>query len=157
MQEITPVFNKIKFLLEENKVDYQLLEHGPVFTSEEAARIRGTKMEEGAKAIVFAADKKPILIVVPGDKKVDIKTFKENYRIRDLRLLKPEEVKELTVLEIGAIPPFGNVMGLPTYADFGITEKDRIVFNAGSHTRSVKMKAKDFIRLSNPIIGNFAK
>lgn len=157
MQETSPVFEKIKTLLKENKVSYQLFEHEPVFTSEEAAKIRGTALKQGAKAIIFFADKNPVLIVVSGDNRVDTKKFKQEYHIKDLCLLNPDEVKELTGLEIGAIPPFGNLMKLATYMDEKVLENEEIIFNVGSHTKSIKMRLRDFVNLCQPIIGNFRK
>jgi len=156
MIETSLVFEKIIKLLKENRVDFKLYEHEPVFTSEQAAKVRSTNMKQGAKAIIFSADKTPILIVVPGNKKVDSKLFKKLYRIRDLKLLSPEQVKDLTGLEIGAIPPFGNAMDLITYADELVFENEEIAFNVGAHTKSVLMKANDFKILENPIIDNFS-
>lgn len=167
MMETSPVFEKIKFLLDENRIPYQLFEHEPVFTSEQAAAVRGTNQKQGAKAMIFNADpapeqvrcvagKKPILIVVPGDKKVDTKKFKKTYHIKDLRLLSAEEVKELTGLEIGAIPPFGSVINLTTYLDEQIVRNEMMAFNVGSHTRSVQMIPRDFLQLEKPVIGQFA-
>ena len=62
----------------------------------------------------------------------------------------------MTGLEIGAIPPFGNVMNLPTYLDEQITRNEMMAFNVGSHTKSIQMKPKDFTVLEKPIIGNFS-
>lgn len=156
MLETSLVFEKIKQLLDENGIAYQLFEHEPVFTSEQAAKIRNTKMCQGAKAIIFSADSKPILVVVPGDRRVDSKIFKKLYNIKDLRLLSADEVKELTGLEIGAIPPFGSAMNLKTYCDQKVFENEEIVFNAGAHTKSILMKSKDFLSLVKPIVGNFS-
>ncbi len=150
------VFEKIKKLLDENGVDYQFFEHEPVFTSDDASRIRNTPKHLGAKAIIFSADGSPILVVVPGDQRVDTKIFKKLYNIKDLRLLSADEVKELTGLEIGAIPPFGSTMDLPTYLDQGIAENEMMVFNAGAHTKSIQMKTKDFLNLEKPIINSFS-
>jgi Ala-tRNA(Pro) deacylase len=156
MIETSPVFEKIITLLKQNGIPYQLFEHEPVFTSEQAAKIRNTKMCQGAKAIIFKAGDKPVLIVVPGDKKVDTKIFKKLYQIKNLRLLTADEVRELTGLEIGAIPPFGSAMNLKTYCDQKVFENEEIVFNAGAHTKSVLMKSKDFESLENPIVNNFS-
>jgi len=156
MLDSSPVFEKIIKLLKENKVNYQLFEHEPVFTSEQASKVRNIKMCQGAKAIIFSADGKPILVVVPGDRRVDTKIFKKLYNIKDLRLLTADEVKELTNLEIGAIPPFGNVMNLTTYVDNSVFENEEIVFNAGAHTKSILMKSKDFQELAKPIVENFS-
>ncbi len=155
MLETSPVFEKIIALLKQNGTLYQLFEHEPVFTSEQAAKVRNTKMCQGAKAIIFSADSKPLLIVVPGDKRVNTKTFKKLYNIKDLRILSPEQVKEITGLEIGAIPPFGNVMNLTTYADNSVFKNEEIAFNAGAHTKSILMKSKDFLELEKPIIESF--
>lgn len=156
MQHTSDVLTKIIRLLEENKVEYDRMIHPPVFTSEEAAQLRDTNPHQGAKAIVFAADKKNILIVVPGDYKINLKSFKSAYQVKDLRMLKAEEILELIGLEVGAIPPFGNVMGLVTYMDKSLLENEWIAFNAGSHTQSVKLKSQDFLKLVEPIVGEFA-
>jgi len=156
MLETSPVFEKIKKLLDENGITYRLFEHEPVFTSEQAAKVRNTKMCQGAKAIIFKADDNPLLVVVPGDRRVDSKVFKKLYHIKDLRLLTADEVKELTGLEIGAIPPFGSQMSLKTYCDQKVFENEEVVFNAGAHTKSIKMKSKDFLNLVKPIAGNFS-
>jgi Ala-tRNA(Pro) deacylase len=109
------VTEKIKSLLNENHIKFELLEHEAVFTSEQASQIRGTDISMGAKALVFYADRVPVLIVVPGDKKADLKKFKKTFGVKDLMIVSPDEVFNLTRLKVGSIPPFGNVMGLHTY------------------------------------------
>lgn len=157
MQTTSKVFDEIINLLKKNNIIYQLFEHEPVYTSTDAAKIRQTKETQGAKALVFLADKKPVLLVLPGNKKVDTKIFKKNFGIRDLSFAKPQQVLELTGLEIGAIPPFGNVMNLPTYVDKSLLDEEEIAFNAGSHTKSIKMKTQDFIKLCQPEVNSFSK
>lgn len=150
------LFDSIKNLLDSGKVRYELYEHKPVFTSEQAAKIRDTKIEQGAKALVMYADNKPVMLVLPGNRKVDTKLFKSKFKVKDLRMATPEEVRELTKTEIGAVPPFGNLFNLPLYVDSALGENEEIVFNAGLHTKSVKMFYKDFERLSHPKIDNFS-
>lgn len=157
MQTTSKIYEAIINLLNKNNIIYQLFEHEPVYTSADAARIRQTKETQGAKALVFLADKKPILLVLPGNKKVDTKTFKKTYEIRDLSFAKPEQVLELTNLEIGAIPPLGNIMNLPTYVDKSLLNEEEIAFNAGAHTKSIKMKTEDFLKLCQPEINSFSK
>ena len=52
--------------------------------------------------------------------------------------------------ELGAMPPFGNLYGLPVYVDSRLSEQDEIVFNAGSHTDVVRMPFDEFERLAQP-------
>jgi prolyl-tRNA editing enzyme YbaK/EbsC (Cys-tRNA(Pro) deacylase) len=67
-----------------------------------------------------------------------------------------EEVLAYTSLEIGSIPPLGNVLGLKTYFDEKIKEKDFVAFNAGSHTTSIKMTGLDLIKIVQPTFGSYA-
>lgn len=150
------VFDSITKLLDNNKVVYKTYDHEAVFTSDEAAKVRGTTREQGAKALVMFADKKPIMVVLSGTRKVSTGEFKKQYRAHDLRMATPEEVEKLTNTKVGAVPPFGNLFSLPLYVDRSLGENEEIAFNAGEHTKSIKMKYADFEKITNPIIGTFS-
>ena len=153
---MSQVFDKIIALLDAGEVPYQVVDHPPVFTSQEAAQVRGTPLKQGAKAMVFEADGRPVLLVVAAHRRIDTKAFKKLYQTKNLRLIRPEEVERITGLEVGSIPPLGNVLGLPTYVDESLLENQEITFNAGSHTRSVIMACQDYLSLMEPEIGSFS-
>jgi Ala-tRNA(Pro) deacylase len=54
------------------------------------------------------------------------------------------------------VPPFGNLIGLPTYVDERLLELPQISFNAGSRTFSVIMATVDYKRLAEATPGRFA-
>lgn len=144
------VLEKILQKLDEANVSYEEYTHQPVHTSEDASRVRGTDMGMGAKALIFWADKKLRLFVLPADKKANTKKIKTNLGIKDLYMASPDEVYEHTGLKVGSIPPLGTVLNFPSIYDESIKEKDMVVFNAGSLTHSIQLKAKDLIDLENP-------
>lgn len=148
------VLEKIKKILDKAGVFYEVLEHEPVYTSRDAAKIRDVDPSMGAKALVLVADGKPILVVVPGDKKLDFKKFKASYRIKDLRMASADEVKEITTLEIGSIPPLGKALGLKSYYDESFLHKEKVAFNAGLHTTSIIMGALDLVEVEKPKISD---
>ena len=43
--------------------------------------------------------------------------------------------------------PFGNLYGLPVYVDRSLSADEEIIFNAGSHFETLRMKYSDFERL----------
>jgi len=147
---------KIINLLKENGVNFKETKHKAVYTSQEAAAVRGTELKLGAKALLMYANKKPIMVVVPADRKVDTKKLKLFLKIKDLRMAKPEEVKTVTGVEIGAVPPFGHIFDIPLYADMAIKENPSVVFNAGSHTLSIDIKQSDYEKVASPILADFA-
>ncbi len=144
----------IKKLLTDAGIEYRLYEHAPVYTSQDAAAVRNTDISQGAKALVMYADKTPILVVVPGDKKADFKKVKVAGGIKDLRMATHEEVLHLTGLEVGSIPPLGKALGLKSYYDSSFLEKDEVAFNAGAHTASIVLKATDLIKVENPVLSS---
>jgi Cys-tRNA(Pro)/Cys-tRNA(Cys) deacylase len=151
------VHERVIGLLKTSGVEYEEVTHEAVRTSQEAAKIRNSDMSMGAKALIFFADEKPILIVVPGNKKVDTNAFKKAFKVRDIRFATPAEVLELVGIEIGAIPPLGKALELKSYFDKAIGEKDKVAFNAGLHTVSVFMKGSDLLEVEKPVIGEFTK
>ncbi|MFH1899060.1 MAG: YbaK/EbsC family protein [Patescibacteria group bacterium] len=147
---------KIFELLDKNKISYEKYEHEPVFSSEDASKVRGTDISLGAKSLVFDADDKLILIVVPADKKVDSRKFTKMYNVKNLRMVDKEKLPEKVNLERGAVTPFGSLLGLPTYFDEDLKRDGNVAFNAGKTTISVVMKARDLVEIEKPIFGNFA-
>ena len=71
-----PLVLKVLELLSASGVDYRVLRHEPVFTSDQAAAVRGTPLEDGAKALVCHADDRMVLIVVPANLRLDTRAFK---------------------------------------------------------------------------------
>ena len=134
--------------LDEHGARYRLIEHVPVFTSQEAARVRGTPIEAGAKALVLLAGDRFVQVVVPGDRRVDNARLRAALGVRTLRFATPEELLDVTGCTPGAVPPFGNLFGLPLLADDAVAGREEIAFNAGSNSVSMVMRAADFVALS---------
>ena len=148
------VFDKIKKLLDDFK--YELLTHEPVFTSAQAAKMRGKGMEEGmrrgAKAMIFKVDDKYVQCIVPAHKIVDAKKIKKLLGVKKVKLASAEEVLRVTDCEIGSVPPFGNLFNLPVYCDPELAEE--IDFNAGLHDTSITMSRKDWEKIVKPVIAD---
>jgi Ala-tRNA(Pro) deacylase len=48
------------------------------------------------------------------------------------------------------MPPFGNLYDMPVYSDESLTRDPEIVFNAGTHRDTIRMRYADFARLVQP-------
>ena len=150
-------FESVKRLLDESGLRYEISEHEPVYTSEDAARIRGEDIRTGAKALIFKSKDSFVLCIVPGDRKIDMKKLKAITRCKDVRMATPEEVLKVSGCEIGSVHPVGTLMGLKTYADKRIFDNEYVNFNAGLHTASIRMKSRDFVELVKPEIVDYAR
>jgi Ala-tRNA(Pro) deacylase len=150
------VFLRVENLLKQLGVNFEVLRHQPVFTSEEAAAVRGVALSTGAKALICRVDAGFVMFVIPADRKLDSKQVRKALGIHGLRFATQEELRELTGVPPGAVPPFGSLFGLPTYCDTHLGENDRINFNAGDNSISVSLRYEDYLRAENPTVGTFA-
>ena len=148
MKEDLSVFDNIIYYLENEGLEYDLLEHDHVHSSEQAARVRGTSLEEAAKALVLQGkkndEKKFFMCVVSGHKRLDLKKIKEVTGFPNVSLASPEKVLELTGLEVGKIPPFPFLFDLDGYVDKGVLENEYVCFSAASNFKSVRMRSKEW-------------
>jgi Ala-tRNA(Pro) deacylase len=153
----TAVTERIEQWLRERGASFRLMEHAPVFTSEQAARVRGTPIEAGAKALVLLGGDQPVHVVLPGHRRVDNARVRAILGTRTLRFATPEELLALTGCAPGAVPPFGNLFGLPVLVDEELAAREEIAFNAGSNSVSIVMRAHDFVRLSEARVHRLSK
>ncbi len=152
----------IQELLREKGVWYETFEHEEVRTSEEAAKLRhGYSISQGAKALILKAklrngEKKFIMCVLPGDRRLSSSRVKSVTDAKEIRFATQDEVYRITNGVVpGGVPPFGNLFGLDVYVDATLLKNEKIVFNAGDRRFSIAMYAKDFTALVSPIIKNF--
>ena len=149
-------FENIVKNLKSKNISFEILEHDFVHTSEDAARVRGTKLAFAAKAIVLKADKKNIMCVLGGNRKIDFKKIKKDLGIKNLRLENTDEVLKITGCKVGTVPPLGNLFELKTYVDKTLLESNYLVFSAASNYKSIKLSPSDYVDFVNPKILEFS-
>src|SRR5256714_10618381 len=110
--EDVPVTDRLLAFLRANEADFHVLTHAPVRTSQEAARARGTPLEQGAKALVFQADERTVLLVVQAHRRVDTRAFKRAVGVKNLRMVSADDLKALTGPGGGGGPPVGHPPGV---------------------------------------------
>lgn len=150
------VCQRLQVHLQTAGILFDVLRHEAVFTSEEAARVRGTTLASGAKALVCKADERFVMLVMPADRRLDSKLARQQLGIRSLRFATREEVLALTGLVPGSIPPFGSLFELATWCDELLADQPRINFNAGDHTISINMSFADYRAVEQPTLAKFS-
>jgi Ala-tRNA(Pro) deacylase len=153
------IFEKIKRFLDENKAEYKILEHEPIGTSKEVAKVRERLLGIPAEQLLKQAVKSMIIRSEGKFYEFNVSAEKQLRRILNtnrLTLATKEEVVRVTDCEPGSVPPFGNLFQIPAYADKTILQNETICFNAGELTHSIFMKKEDWIKLVNPIISEFS-
>lgn len=144
-------------LLTESGVTWEETEHEPARTAEEAAAARGCPIEIGAKSIVLKTDESFRLFVLSGAAQLRSRFIRCHLGVRRTRFATAAELDELTGLEPGAIPPFGEpILPLGLYVDSGLLLNDRVAFTPGVRTASILLATEDYLTVARPQIFSFA-
>ncbi len=147
---MSDVLERLTAALDGGGIEYHQTEHAAVFTSTEAAAIRGVSLHSGAKALIIKGGNAFLMVVLPADLALDSAALRNVLGTRRTRFADKEEVLKITGLTPGSIPPFGSLFGLPTFCDERLADNERINFNAGSHTVSIQMEYSDYVRFERP-------
>ncbi|MGD2096831.1 MAG: YbaK/EbsC family protein [Desulfobacterales bacterium] len=143
--------DKIRAMLDEQKVVYEVIEHEPVYTNPAMAEALNVSEAETVKSLVLKTKEgRMIVLVLPGNKKVDWKQAAAGAKTKKVSFAKPEEVSPAVGCEVGCVPPFGHLTALPVYMDPDLIKKNFVYFNPGAHDKSFKIKAWDLKKLCNP-------
>ena len=113
---------------------------------------RGEELRIGGKALLLKGDDDQYrLFVLPADRKLDSAALRKRLGFKRLRFANAEELKELTGLVPGSVPPFGRpILPFDLYLDEAIRQNERIAFNAGSLTDSIILPMADYLRIAQP-------
>jgi prolyl-tRNA editing enzyme YbaK/EbsC (Cys-tRNA(Pro) deacylase) len=142
----------IRRLLTDTAVTFREIKHAPTYTSEESANARGEELRTGGKALLLKTDDVFRLFVLPADRKLDSAAVKRRIGVKKLRFASADELKELTGLVPGSVPPFGPpILPFELYVDEAVRANDRIAFNAGSLTDSIVLATADYLAVAKPI------
>jgi len=151
------ILKKLKDYLEKNQVRYEVGYHERVYTSQEIAAAMHVPGKELTKVIMVKADGKMVMLVLPASYRVETKKLKKVFQCKRLGIAKEKDFEELFPdCEIGAMPPFGNLYNLEVWVDQILTEDEFIVFQAGSHVETLRIKYSDYARLVSPKVGDFS-
>ena len=146
--------HKLKEYLDTSKVPYEVLIHPKAYTSQGVAAALHVRGREFAKCVIVKTDAgKLAMMVIPGPRHVDLDAAREVLGARDVELAREEEfAAKFPECELGAEPPFGNLYDMPVYVDESLRKDPEIVFNAGTHVETIRMKYTDYERLVHPVV-----
>ena len=142
--------------LDRERVHYDVLSHPEAFRAAEIAHTLQTPENEMAKVVIVKVQERFVMTVLPASWNVDLHRLRTVFATHRVRLATEDEITGLFPdCELGAMPPFGNLYGLPVYVDQSLTEDEEIVFQAGTHSDAIRMRYWDFASLAFPVVEEF--
>jgi len=145
--------------LEEAGVDFDVLEHARTERAADEATALGIGPEEVAKTLVLVASSGNVRAVLAASERVDLHKVAAVLGVggKKVHLASEDDLaRDYPDLELGAVPPFGGRED-QVIVDERLAGRDSVVVEAGSHQRSVRLKAADLVRLTRAQVADICR
>jgi Ala-tRNA(Pro) deacylase len=147
----------IKNELEQCGYRYEELHHEEAYTAQDVAHREHVSGHRMVKVVGVIADGRPVELVLPASRRVDLDAVREMIGADQVRLATEDELATyFTDCERGAIPPLRHWQAIPVWMDATMCVEGPIVFQAGTHRDAVRMNFEDWYRLVGPRLGRFS-
>ncbi|MCX4981417.1 YbaK/prolyl-tRNA synthetase associated domain-containing protein [Streptomyces sp. NBC_00250] len=148
-------YEKLLALLDERGAAYRVIEHAPEGATEAVSALRGHTLAEAAKCIIAMVkigkkEKRFALVVVPGDRRIDLNAVKALYGGTYVSFASPEIAEELAGSPSGTILPFAFDERLELLVDPDLLAHPEFYFNAARLDRSIALSAEDYKAIAEP-------
>jgi len=150
--------DKLAAYLRANQVPFETQHHRTAYTAQDVAASEHLPGQLMAKVVLAVADGALIMLVLPANQRADLTKVRAALEARELWLAEEHDfARRFADCEIGAMPPFGNLYDLPVYVDHTLTDDPAIVFQAGTHRETMRIRYADFARLVKPPVVDIAR
>lgn len=145
--------------LETSEMEFELLPHRRTSTAASEARVLGVLPQATAKTVI-ARDETGARIraVVPASAMLDLGRLTRAVDADTLVLLTEDELAHAyPEFELGAVPPFGGAHGERVVVDRRLAECDHVVFDAGVHDTSLRLRTEDLIAIADAQLADIVR
>jgi prolyl-tRNA editing enzyme YbaK/EbsC (Cys-tRNA(Pro) deacylase) len=149
---------KIENFLKNSRVKYELVKHRTVYTARDKAATLKVPEKTIGKTLVLRVDRGYALVLIPANKLLDKNKLKKVAKVNSIDFVKEAWMKKnLKGIKIGAVPSFGGLFKMMTFAERSFLKNPRIVIGSGDYNWSIKIASGNFKKLvPDLIIGSFS-
>jgi Ala-tRNA(Pro) deacylase len=138
------IATRIKWYLESQHIDYEVIQHNHTNTALGSARAAHVPSGLVAKCVLLEDERGYVMAVIPASCRVEIEAIDQEMG-RHLELASEGELGGLfATCEVGAVPPLGDVFNIPSAVDQSLMRLPDAYFEAGDHERLIHVSGEDF-------------
>jgi Ala-tRNA(Pro) deacylase len=149
----------VKSYLDAQGVAHEVIEHEERFTAAAEAQASGLEPGDAAKDLILRDGDSYLLVAIPASQRLDLGKARDLLGAsRSLRLATEEEIaRDFGRFEVGAVPPFGGLHGIPQAVDQRLLEHDRVLCSAGDHKHGVLLAPAEMVRIADAVTGDLCE
>ncbi len=141
----------IRKMLELRGIPFEELHHTEAYTAQEVAQREHFSGHRVAKVVVVLADGRPVELILPASRHVNLERVRAVLHAREIRLASEAEMEKcFTDCEVGAIPALRHWKNVGVLMDRSLNVEGPILFQAGTHADAVRLNFRDWYEMVNP-------
>ena len=138
-------------VLDDAGAEYEVLPHGHTERAIEEAEALGIEAAQVAKTLIARTSDGRLRALVPASERIDMQKLREAVggSKDDVQLATEAEMaQDYPEFALGAVPPVGGTRNDPVIVDRRLAEHEWLVFEAGTHDDSVRIRTEDLLRIA---------
>ncbi len=140
----------IEEILEELKIEYELLKHDPLYTVSDAQIIKDKIKGVGVKNLFLKdKDKNYFLVLIKDDKKLNIRNLENKLRLKNITFASLDELKKILNLEKGSVTPLAIINDKENIVKIVIDkelENNWVLVHPLVNTKTISLQFRDLIK-----------
>ncbi|HEX4929330.1 MAG TPA: YbaK/EbsC family protein [Gaiellaceae bacterium] len=150
--------NALVDALSAQHIGYELIPHRRTQSAAAEARAIGIDPGHVAKTLVLATGAGFVRAVLPASERIDLHKVKDVLGGRDVQLASEHVLAAAyPQFELGAVPPVGGPGHDLVVMDEGLRRSEWVVFEAGTHEQSVRIKTADLVSVARAQIADISE
>lgn len=138
--------------LKSQNVWHRFVDKPETIHTKDAALHTDIELERITKSLVFLADNKPVVVIIPGNRRVDMNKLRSALKTKDVKLVPFSKAHEYSGYDPGGTPPVNYKNIEKTVFEKALLSHETIFGGGGTRNKLLEMRTEDIIRLDNAII-----
>lgn len=139
-------------------VQYELLPHSRTESAAAEAEALSVDPRDVAKTLVLTTPEGFVRAVLPATDRLDLRKVRELLGTKEIELATEEQMAEAyPEFEVGAVPPIAGSRGDRVLVDLGLGKREWVVFDAGGHEQSVRVRSDDLVRIAGAQLADLCR
>ncbi|MGH3080354.1 MAG: aminoacyl-tRNA deacylase [Gaiellaceae bacterium] len=139
-------------------VQYELLPHSRTESAAAEAEALSVDPRDVAKTLVLTTPEGFVRAVLPATERLDLRKVRELLGTKEIELATEEQMAEAyPEFEVGAVPPIAGSRGDRVLVDLGLGKREWVVFDAGGHEQSVRVRSDDLVRIAGAQLADLCR
>ena len=147
----------IRKILELRGIPFEELHHREAYRAQEVAQREHFSGHRVAKVVVVIADGRPVELVLPASRQVDLDHVRAVLHAHEVRMATEAEMERFfTDCEVGAIPALRHWKDVEVVMDRALTIEGDILFQAGTHADAIRLNFRDWYEMVRPQVATLS-